>query len=513
MKSQLAELKVAEAAETERRLRAELAENQRTAAETERRLRTELAENQHTAAETERRLRAEAAETERRLRAEVDKVNARSILTSELTCTRFVDFQTLIEHIDRCHLDVIPGVYLDEYLNSQQDANTSMTYVNASASSVTDRERTSNELPLNKMRRRMTEETPDKIRLNELTLNDKLMETILCKVLFAENVTEFEKFLQSYTESLDKVRQMLYYILQQRKVREVSELQGIAALFLEDFTRYFHSNALTLAGQIISLEGELMVGIATEMSKKKIKGFTDLVLCESNDCGLADALCIFELKAPQKAMYHSGAYDAKDQLLFEMEMVGQMHTNGMLLGGLLDMFSIAVAVRLVDEGGKIFYMSNRVTNSRSFLLRLLLLLCKDKDEVWTALQVFSTIEIPLPIEEDGGGGAGAGESQKDREKEEKADVGETSSRSLRSSDIKGCVRAGGVSREVVEEIPNPIFKEEYDEEVSRMLSWDAKRKGLTLLTASALNRASKEQQSEPGETLKWRSSFFRASSN
>jgi len=249
------------------------------------------------------------------------------------------------------------------------------------------------------------------------------------------------------------------------------------------------------------------------MCKKKINGFSDLILGKADDFGLADALCIFELKAPETAMYHSGAYAAKDQLLFELEMVCQMHKNGMLLGGLLDMFSIAVAVRLVNEDGKIFfYMSNRVTESRAFLLRLLLLLCKDKDEVWTELPVFSTVEIPLPIADDGGaddGGAGAGESQEDREKEEKADVGEKSSRSLRSSDRKGRARAaGGVSRLVVEEITNPIFKEEYDEEVSRMLSWDAKRKGLTLLTASALNRASKEQQNEPGETLKWSSSFF-----
>jgi hypothetical protein len=341
------------------------------------------------------------------------------------------------------------------------------------------------------------------------------METILCKVLFAENKTEFEKFLQSYMESLDKVRQMLYYIQQTRSIREVDELQKIAALFLEEFARYFHSNAVTLAGQRISLEGELMVGIATEMSKKEINGFSDLILGQTNDFDLADALCIFELKAPETAMYHSSACAAKDQLLFELEMVGQMHKNGMLLGGLLDLFSIAVAVRLVNEDGKIFfYMSNRVTESRAFLLRLLLLLCKDKDEVWTELPVFSTIEIPLPIADDGGaddGGAdaGAGESQEDREKEEKADVGEKSSHSLRSSDRKGRARAaGGVSRVVIEEIPNPILKEEYDEEVSRMLSWDAKRKGFTLLTASALNRASKEQQSEPGETLNWRSSFF-----
>ena len=331
------------------------------------------------------------------------------------------------------------------------------------------------------------------------------MQSSVCR---QHNRIEIEKFLKDYRKSLDKVRQMLYHIRRTRSIREVDELQKIAALFLEDFTQYFHPNALTLAGQGIPLVGELMVGIATEMSEKKIIGYSDLILCKTGGFGLADALCIFELKAPEIAMYHSGAYAAKDQLLFELEMVGQMHKNGMLLGGLMDMFSIAVAVRLVNEDGNAFYMSKRVTESRAFLLRLLLLLCKDKDEVWTELPVFSTIEIPLPIADDGGAGAGAGagESQEDREEEEKPDVGEKSSRSLRSSDRKGRDRAaGGVSRVV---IPNPIFKEEYDEEVSRMLSWDAKRKGLTLLTASVLNRASKEQQSEPGETLKWRSSFF-----
>ena len=165
-----------------RRLKAEAAETERTAAETERRLKAELAENERTATENDRRLRAEAAETERRLRAEVDKMDARYVLTSGVIGAQIVDFQTLIEYIDRSYLDVIPGEYLEGYSNSQQDANTSTTYLNANPSSVTDRERASNNLSISKMRRRMTEETPDKIRLNELTLNDEIMETMHVKV-------------------------------------------------------------------------------------------------------------------------------------------------------------------------------------------------------------------------------------------------------------------------------------------------------------------------------------------
>ena len=92
--------------------------------------------------------------------------------------------------IDRSHLDVVPEEYLECYSNSQRDRNTSTTYLSANPSSMTDRERTSNELPQNKMRRRMTEETPDKIHLNELSPNDELMETILCKVVFADNIIE-----------------------------------------------------------------------------------------------------------------------------------------------------------------------------------------------------------------------------------------------------------------------------------------------------------------------------------
>jgi len=462
------------------------------------------------------RMKAEAAENESKLsvelvkaNAELVKANARIILT---LVTQIHTFQALIDFIDKSDMDAIPSGYLENYSKSQRDPNTSMTYMNAIASSVTDRERASNELPLNKMRRRMTEQTPDRIRLNELTLNDaQLLETILCKALFAENKTEFETFLQSFMESLDKVRQMLYFIRRTRSVREVDELQTIAALFLEEFTRYFHPNAHTKPGQNTRLEGELMVGVTAEMSKKEIHGYSDLILGAIEGFDLADALCIFELKAPETTLYHSGAHASKDQLLFELEMIGQMHTDTMLLGGLLDMFSIAIAVRQVNEEGKSFFMSERVSESRAFLLRLLLLLCKDKDEVWAELSVFfSTTEIPLPNEEDEGDGAG--ESQEGREKEEEVDdeekVDEKGGRGLRSGDEKGRDRAaGGVSRMVVEEVPNPIFKEEYEKDLSRMLSWDAKRKGLTLLTAAALNRVGKEH-SEPGETLKWRSSFF-----
>ena len=487
------------------------------------------------AAETERRLEHKLEIAERKL----VKEKARLVLTSGLSQVN--TFAILIELIDDCGLEAIPGDYFEGYSSSKQDANTSLTYVSASASSMSATERSS-ELRLSAIRRRMTEATPSKLHLKELSLSDThLLESVLCRTLFAGNNTVFEDFLQTQALALDKVRQMLYYIRQTRHVREVEELQKVAVLFLEEFTQEVYPNARTKPGQKVSLEGSLIVGTATDMSEKKIKGHSDVILGATEDFDLADALCIFELKAPETAMHHSGAHAAKDQLLFELEILSQTLESEpeaerkLLLGGLLDMFSIAVAVRLVDESSRLvsFYISKRVTESRAFLLRLLLLLCKGKDEVWALLPVFSTIEIPLPVEEEdegagagagadaggaagsgagGAGGAGEGGRKDGREKEEQVDkedkADEKGSHGPRLGDGKGRDRnAGGASREVRKETPNPVSKQDYDEEVSRMLSWDAQRKGLTLLTAAALNRASREH-SESGETLRWRNSFF-----
>jgi hypothetical protein len=276
---------------------------------------------------------------------------------------------------------------------------------------------------------------------------------------------------------------------------------------LEEFVRVFHSNAVVLPGQSVPLKGVLVVGEDPDTAvTKTIKGFADLIVHGTNfDADDASkAICILELKTPKGKLYHSAASAAKDQLLFEMEILGQMGCKpSMVMGGLTDLFAIAVAVRKVVDGVCIFYVSVRVTGLQEFIKRLLLLLCRDQDSVWEMLLEQSTDEVSVEEEEeeevrqdDLGYGEGAGyvdgddtsggEPRKGKENVFSGTAGAVSGEHPTSlSFAKEAVVALSKLR-VVDRL------EEYNEGVSRLLSWDNRRKGLATLTSDALNKMNAE---------------------
>jgi hypothetical protein len=234
---------------------------------------------------------------------------------------------------------------------------------------------------------------------------------------------------------------------------------------------------------------------------KTIKGFTDLIVhksdFEADDA--SKAMCILELKSPKGKLYHSAAAAAKDQLLFEMEILGQMGCKpSMVMGGLTDLFAIAIAVRKVVEGVCTFYVSPRVTGLQEFIKRLLLLLCREQESVWEMLLEQSTDEVSLEEEEvrqnDGEYGDGAGYDDGD-------DASSGESREDKENVFSGTAVSGErpSSLSFAKEAAIALSKlrvmdrlEEYDDAVSRLLSWDNKRKGLTTLTSDALNKMNAE---------------------
>jgi hypothetical protein len=285
------------------------------------------------------------------------------------------------------------------------------------------------------------------------------------------------------------------------RVDELTELQPIAAMFLEDVAECLYPRVEGRPAQREVLEGRLFIGNNTESLEKRVSGYTDLLFSAASEfSGPQDTIFFVELKAPNSALCQSGAFASKDQIIFEAEILGQMTTNGQLvLGGLLDMFTIAVVLRTPAksaDSNATFYISPRVVDARAFIVHVLLLLCKDMKAVWELLLPSSTKEIDQiddteDTEENAEEtGHGQGECNRD-ESEDMADQGgsggdensfqpgskDSTSRSL-------FMKEAAAQLKIWRDLDR---KEAYEHSVRRHFAWDNKRKNLKNLTESELN--------------------------
>jgi hypothetical protein len=161
----------------------------------------------------------------------------------------------------------------------------------------------------------------------------------------------------------------------------------------------------------------------------------------------------------------------------------------MVMGGLTDLFTIAVAARKVDNGVSTYYVSLRVTGLHQFIKRLLLLLCKDQDSVWDELLKVSTEEVSSESEEeevfDNNWEHREGNADRDDTSEREPPKGkENVSIDVQTTSLS-LAKEAAVSLNKLKEIER---LEEYNEAVSRLLYWDNSRKGLASLTSDILNK-------------------------
>ena len=429
---------------------------------------------------------------------------AKNVLIS--SSFRFVRLSDLLSLIDRCELDLVPIAYLTDYLRKKRDTDTSLAYLNDDKSSVTASECAENVMDLTAMRRRMNIGTSSKFTVKKLNLSN--FEEELCHALFNDNRISFDNFIERQRAYLGSLRKALYYMMSIKKgISEVQELQPYATLLLEAFVKELYSSAVVVPGQRILLEGTLMIGTDADTEQcKTIKGYTDLIIHESNseDDDASKAICIIELKSPQGKLYHSGAAASKDQLLFEMEVVGQMGCKPlMVLGGLTDLFAITVMVRKVVGDVCTFYIADRVTGLDEFIKYLLLLLCRDHDSVWKLLLKHSTADY-VDEEEDE-----EVEDKEEEEEEEEEGQRDDDDRGLNNGDDTSTGDKENISSGTTISLPWEHLTsqlsakeaavalrklqtmdriEEYNEAVSRLLSWDNKRNGLGTLTSATLNK-------------------------
>ena len=303
---------------------------------------------------------------------------------------------------------------------------------------------------------------------------------------------------------LGKLQQALYHHgnrFEGTRVDELTELQPIAAMFLENVAKCLYPRVEGRPAQKELLKGSLFIGNNTESLEKRVTGYTDLLFgAEFGFSGVQDIIFLVELKALNSALYQSGAFASKDQIIFEAEILGQMTANRQLvLGGLLDMFTIAVVLRTPAksaDSNATFYISPRVVDARAFIVHVLLLLCKDKSAVWDLLLPSSTKEIDqIDYMEDTEENAeetdhGEGECNRD-EIEGIADQGgsggdensfQPGSRDSTSRSL--FMKEAAAQLKIWRDLDR---KEAYEHAVRRHFAWDNKRKNLKNLTESELN--------------------------
>jgi hypothetical protein len=270
-------------------------------------------------------------------------------------------------------------------------------------------------------------------------------------------------------------------------------------MFLADVVKHFHEYGEGYPGQKCKLSGNLVVGNSASPVEKRVSGYADLLFSAESFSDVKNILFLVELKAPNSVLRQSGAFASKDQVIFEAEILGQMTDNEQLvLGGLLDMFTIAVVLRKPNVDEAAFYISPRVVDTREFIMRILLLLCKDKQAVWDILLPTSTKEIDptddmeTSAEEDAEEfSQGEGEGNRD-ENEGGGDLGgrgsdENAFQPERSRDLNSralFMKEAAVQLKIWRDLDR---KEAYDHSVRRYLAWDNKRKNLKDLTAAELN--------------------------
>jgi len=286
-------------------------------------------------------------------------------------------FDTFIELCKSSNLPNLPDTCLEDY-KICQSLNSSRDYSESEPSGkISDSER-SHIMDLSKFRRHMSERTVSKLSVRRWIVSDAKIEKLVCSQLFEGSTSTMESFLLAKTEILDYLQRAFYYTKDAiDKIPEVRGFQPIWQKFLksivQDLGRFEYVCAAQ--GQKYKLACSMFVSEMDHSNEtqsnsgKKIDivGNTDILvftntsLVQGGSTEMSHVKFLIELKSPFGALCQSAATAAKDQLLVEMEALGQMTEKTMLaaeqyrktettlncmgLGVLTDGFAIAICFR------------------------------------------------------------------------------------------------------------------------------------------------------------------------
>jgi len=327
------------------------------------------------------------------------------------------NFSSIVEWVNvQCCSDIPAIKDVKQFLSSYKTSSSRDTSISYEDDSSCSGSRWSDDkIPMNRFRRNMTNAlTSSKMRVTNLHLDDKAIMCLVSKHVFANDEEATKCLVDELSVIVAKIRETLYFYKQGGKnCPEVTLVQPLFVLFVEHImTRVLPRGRVDL-GQLVSLQGDVLVPSTDALpATKTLSGNADLLFFKSNDIEepLDYLQCVCELKSPFKKLCHSGAHASKDQLLAELEGCGQMTGEAHHIMGLLsDFFVAGVVIRAPSTADccyPIFYQAPRVTDTTSFVLRLLFVLldlgAMDLDELLRDCKT----EVAVPADDESGSAEG-----------------------------------------------------------------------------------------------------------
>jgi hypothetical protein len=256
------------------------------------------------------------------------------------------------------------------------------------------------------------------MRVRILNLSDEAIMCLVSKCVFANDRTATESLVDELSVLVEKSREALHFQeIRGENCLELTFVQPLFELLVVHIMTRVLPQGLVRAGQEIPLQGAVLIpsppAPPVPPVTRTLSGNADLLFFKK-DIGdhfkLDNLQCVCELKRPFRKLYHGGAHASKDQLLAELEGCGQM-TGGThhIMGLLSDFFVASVVIRAPSTAEcdhPIFYQSTRVTDTTSFVLRLLFVLLNLGTEDFEELLRDCEVEAVLSDDDDSGSAEG-----------------------------------------------------------------------------------------------------------
>jgi hypothetical protein len=451
--------------------------------------------------------------------AAIDPLFWRRSFTFDLT--GYKSFEELMNGSLNCRFMPVCDANFTDYMVASSEKDTSFEKVSKSSTSNSISTSSGNIIEISKFRRSCCENTQSKFRVFHWNLHDSTLSEVIGKYLFGGEETRMQGFLCQQIANLNSVRAIfsgLYESIGSALVKP-KHFQPVFTLFFEQLVGALGPDVIydVKPAQGMKLEGKIYVSDTStdtypsnRVVEKKLKGFTDLFVVDTTVMVESDLLDLnssetgqplfldhliggtlvshAELTLPFDILYRKSAAAAKDQLLAQSEAIAQMGTTNQNVTGMLtDIFALVISIRRhAERVGRVGYaehfIAHPVVEAKSYLLRLLLLLCPE--EAALSLLPSRDAMIPLPVEEEC-------DDADDRFGQSGAVI-PNNGREADSQTQKNKASSPDFSIEVSKEVQ----KEEFAEGVIQLQIWDSTRRGFAPLTLSELKKRSMEKCSE-----------------
>jgi hypothetical protein len=297
---------------------------------------------------------------------------------------------------------------------------------------------------------------------------------------------------------LEKLRDMTTFSLTQAHEKKMTEdqFQPLVKRLMTEVLRVLGTSGLAVEPCQQNFHHKLSMKITvSDGTKKLLRGESDLARV-----GVEDDVRYFELKPVGGTLSHSSAWQAKSQALGQT-VCSSTAKSGVAIGGLLDLITVCMIVTSPvkeDSRNVVSWISARLTNSRSWILRVAVLLVVPTDSITDILPPL-TEKSCLQVHSDDAGGeeeAGVGDlnlnactHRSDRRGATSANSSGSPSGAFLSKQAEDAAACRWIARE--------DLRDQYKEKVRTMLVADARLDGFSYLCKENL-----EEMNERATTVR-----------